>query len=155
MSSEKPPDLRYQLRLAKGVLATKPGQDAILSRAVSTLAAVLATQSRSIAFPELSIPAVVALRALMKKTNIQRLRATTKRLLDKVLQIDRLRSLVSPCSSHCCCTFFNMPPCSSHCCCCTFFDLFRTAALTTVVRSLTSLLYYSSHCRFILFEYTL
>ena len=87
MSTDKPPDLIVVIKLAKGALITKPAQDALLNRTVAMLGAVLATQSRSISFPEHSIPATIALRALIKKTNIQRLRATAKRLVGNVCTV--------------------------------------------------------------------
>ena len=83
-STAKAPELTYRLKCSKSLMGTRSCQDALLSATVHLLAQHLCEFSRSVAFPELVVPTTLALKALTKKTQIQRLNATVKRLLEKI-----------------------------------------------------------------------
>lgn len=83
-STAKPPELQFRLKCSKSLLTTRACQDVLLSTTVQLLTEHLGVFSRSVAFPELVVPTVLALKALVKKTHIQRLRATAKRLIEKI-----------------------------------------------------------------------
>jgi len=83
-STAKAPDLTHRLKCSKSLLATRSCQDVLLSATVHLLAQHLNLFSRSVAFPELVVPTSLALKGLIKKTQIQRLNATAKRLVEKI-----------------------------------------------------------------------
>jgi len=83
-STAKPPELGFRLKCSKSMLETRSCQDVLLAATIQVLTDHLNIFSRNVAFPELVVPTVIALKALGKKTHIERLRSTAKRLIEKI-----------------------------------------------------------------------
>lgn len=83
-SSLKPLDFTYYLRAPAAYPKTKVYVDGVIDEVVYLLAEFLASQSTSIAFPELALPIVLSLRKHIKKSRNGKLQAALKELLSRI-----------------------------------------------------------------------
>ncbi|KAJ1020029.1 hypothetical protein NDA16_002025 [Ustilago loliicola] len=82
-STSAPIDFSATLRAPTQLVRTRPYSNQLLSEYSFLLLEFLASQSRSIAFPELVLPLQIQLRRLSKSTTNAKFQAETKQLLDK------------------------------------------------------------------------
>lgn len=80
----KPLDLEYYLKCPTAYQKTRVYGDALADETLYLLVEYYSALSRSIAFPELSLPAVVALKRHAKKTGQAKLGSMVKVLVDKL-----------------------------------------------------------------------
>lgn len=85
-STLAPLNLDVTLRAPQAYVRTRVYADGISDEAVFLLLEFLATQARSIAFPELVVPLRTQLRRSLKSSSSAKLQAGLKAALDKVLQ---------------------------------------------------------------------
>jgi nucleolar complex protein 2 len=80
----KPVDLSCILRLSKSQMLENGTKDATMDGVYRGVLDYLATQSHKIAFPELTVPAIMQLKAFLKKNKVANYSKKVKQLVDKI-----------------------------------------------------------------------
>lgn len=83
-SSPKALDFEYTIRASKEYLGTKIYQDGVCDQVVDLLGEFFALHSKSVAFPELSIPVVITLRRFTKRSNNVKFNKQLLRLVERL-----------------------------------------------------------------------
>ena len=83
-TTAKPPDVRFLTRIPKTYLASRPVQDAVISKAIALLADYFKLYERHVALPELAYPVARSLKAYAKKCRVSQWSAATKALATKL-----------------------------------------------------------------------
>ncbi|XP_063358327.1 nucleolar complex protein 2 homolog [Cydia amplana] len=97
--SMKPLDLSCVLRLAKSQLMENGFKDSVIERIYGLLLEYMANQSHSIAFPDLSLLAVIQIKQFLKTCSVSNYTKKLRQLLEKIEEnsrfIERERSKIS------------------------------------------------------------
>lgn len=97
--SMKPLDLSCVLRLAKSQLMENGFKDSVIERIYGLLLEYMANQSHSIAFPDLSLLAIIQLKQFLKTCSVSNYTKKLRQLLEKIEEnsrfIERERSKIS------------------------------------------------------------
>ena len=85
-TTAKPPDVRFLTRLPKAFVASRPVQDALVSKAIALLADYFKLFERSVAFPELAYPVARSLKAYAKRCKVSQWSSAAKALATKLMK---------------------------------------------------------------------
>lgn len=85
-TTAKPPDVRFLTRLPKAFVASRPVQDALVSKAIALLADYFKLFERSVAFPELAYPVARSLKAYAKRCKVSQWSSAAKALAAKLMK---------------------------------------------------------------------
>lgn len=99
LSTIKPANFSYILKVSKTHLHTKPFQDAVVDHVVELLLEHFSTHAHSIGFPELAFPCIVKMKQFVKASKIPRLSKQVKQIIEKLdetsQEVTKKRSTVS------------------------------------------------------------
>jgi nucleolar complex protein 2 len=85
-STLKPLDFDHNIRAGKSYLGTRVYQDSVCEQLVELIAEFFVLHCKSIAFPELSIPAVITLRRFIKRSKNVKFNKQLQKLVEKLEQ---------------------------------------------------------------------
>lgn len=83
-SALKPLDFDYAIRANKGYLGSRVYQEGVCDQIVELVSEFFVLYCKSVAFPELAIPAVITLKRFTKRSNISKFNRQLLTLLDKI-----------------------------------------------------------------------
>lgn len=99
LSTAKPANFSYILKVSKTLLHTKPFQDSVVDHVIELLLEHFSTHAHSIGFPELAFPCVVKMKHFVKASKIPGLSKQMKQIIEKLeetsKEVTKQRSVVS------------------------------------------------------------